>query len=141
MNQSSGFKRNNLAFFVLSRMRLTALLYGLFLLSLVGCNSIPQDPVIGMPTPKIAAIRFDSAFFAMDSLHFESDLAKLVQAYPQFSADYFNRILMRSSKKRLTACRKRPRPKAGIRLPAKFGSMSKRASKPHAMVGALKRSE
>jgi hypothetical protein len=35
----------------------------------------------------------------MDSLHFESDLAKLVQAYPQFSADYFNRILMRSSKK------------------------------------------
>jgi hypothetical protein len=80
-------------------MRLTALLYGLFLLSLVGCNSIPQDPVIGMPTPKIAAIRFDSAFFAMDSLHFESDLAKLAQAYPQFSADYFNRILMRSSKK------------------------------------------
>jgi hypothetical protein len=44
-------------------------------------------------------IRFDSAFFAMDSLHFESDLAKLVQQYPQFSEDYFNRILMLSPKK------------------------------------------
>jgi hypothetical protein len=55
--------------------------------------------VIGTPTPKIAAIRFDSAFFAMDSLHFEADLTKLVQAYPQFSADYFDRILMLSLKK------------------------------------------
>jgi hypothetical protein len=80
-------------------MRITALLYGLGLLCLVGCNSITQDPVIGTPTPKIAAIRFDSAFFAMDSLHFEADLAKLVQAYPQFSEDYFDRILMLSSKK------------------------------------------
>jgi len=35
----------------------------------------------------------------MDSLHFESDLAKLVQQYPQFSEDYFDRILMLSSKK------------------------------------------
>jgi len=35
----------------------------------------------------------------MDSLHFESDLAKLVQQYPQFSEDYFNRILMLSPKK------------------------------------------
>jgi len=80
-------------------MRLTALLYGLVLLSLVGCNSTPQDPVAGMPTPKIAILRFDSAFFAMDSLHFEADLAKLVRAYPQFSADYFDRILMLSPKK------------------------------------------
>ena len=80
-------------------MRLTAFFYGLLLLSLVGCNSTPQDPLIGTPTPKIAAIRFDSAFFAMDSLHFEADLAKLVRAYPQFSEDYFNRILMLSTKK------------------------------------------
>jgi hypothetical protein len=80
-------------------MRLTSLLYGLAVISLIGCNSIPQDPVIGMPTPKIEAIRFDSAFFTMDSLHFEADLAKLVQAYPQFSADFFNRILMLSSTK------------------------------------------
>jgi hypothetical protein len=80
-------------------MRLTAFLSGLMLLTLVGCNTAPQDPVVNIPTPKITTIRFDSAFFAMDSLHFESDLAKLVQAYPQFSADYFNQILMLSAKK------------------------------------------
>ena len=80
-------------------MRLTALIYGWIGLTLGACNTAPQDPAIYAPTPTIRAIRFDSAFFAMDTLHFESDLAKLVQAYPQFSSDYFNRILMLSSKK------------------------------------------
>jgi len=99
MYQRSVFKRNNLAFFVLSGMRFTALFYGLFGLALWGCNTPSEDPALFGPTPKIKEIRFDSAFFAMDSLHFELDLAKLVQQYPQFSADYFNRILMLSSKK------------------------------------------
>jgi hypothetical protein len=80
-------------------MRLTVLLYGLIGLALVGCKTTSQDPVFIGTTPKITEIRFDSAFFAMDSLHFESDLAKLVQAYPQFSEDYFSRILMMSTKK------------------------------------------
>lgn len=80
-------------------MRLTVLFYGLIGLALAGCNTATQDPALIGPTPKITEIRFDSAFFAMDSLHFESDLAKLVQEYPQFSEDYFNRILMMPSKK------------------------------------------
>ena len=80
-------------------MRLTALFYGWIGLTLGACNTAPQDPALDAPTTNIRAIRFDSAFFAMDSLDFESDLAKLVQAYPQFSEDYFNRILMLSSKK------------------------------------------
>ena len=80
-------------------MRLTVLFYGLFVLALWGCETPSEDPATFGPTPKITSIRFDSAFFAMDSLHFESDLAKLVQQYPQFSEDYFNRILMLSSKK------------------------------------------
>ncbi len=80
-------------------MRLTALIYGWIGLTLGACNLAPQDPAIYAPTTTIRAIRFDSAFFAMDTLNFESDLVKLVQAYPQFSADYFNRILMLSSKK------------------------------------------
>jgi hypothetical protein len=80
-------------------MRLTALFYGWIGLTLGACNTAPQDPALDAPTSNIRAIRFDSAFFAMDSLDFESDLAKLVQAYPQFSEDYFNRILMLSSKK------------------------------------------
>lgn len=80
-------------------MRITVLLFGLIGLSLAGCKMASEDPALIGPTPKITEIRFDSAFFAMDSLHFESDLAKLVQQYPQFSADYFNRILMLPSKK------------------------------------------
>ena len=80
-------------------MRTTVLLYGLIGLALAGCSSSTQDPAQLVPIPKLTEIRFDSAFFAMDSLHFESDLAKLVQQYPQFSEDYFNRILMLSSKK------------------------------------------
>ena len=80
-------------------MRITVLLYGLMGLALAGCSSPTQDPAQLGPTPRLTEIRFDSAFFAMDSLHFESDLAKLVQQYPQFSEDYFNRILMLSPKK------------------------------------------
>lgn len=80
-------------------MRITVLLYGLIGLALAGCSGPVQDPAQLGPSPRLTEIRFDSAFFAMDSLHFESDLAKLVQQYPQFSEDYFNRILMLSSKK------------------------------------------
>ena len=80
-------------------MRITVLLYGLIGLALTGCSSPNEDPAQLGPTPKMTEIRFDSAFFTMDSLHFESDLAKLVQQYPQFSEDYFNRILMLSPKK------------------------------------------
>jgi hypothetical protein len=80
-------------------MRINVLLYGLIGLALAGCSSPAQDPAELAPSPKMTEIRFDSAFFAMDSLHFESDLAKLVQQYPQFSEDYFDRILMLSSKK------------------------------------------
>jgi hypothetical protein len=80
-------------------MRITLLLYGLIALALAGCSSPAQDPAGLAPTPKMTEIRFDSAFFAMDTLNFESDLAKLVQQYPRFSEDYFNRILMLSSKK------------------------------------------
>lgn len=82
-------------------MRITVLLYGLIGLALTGCSSPNEDPAQLGPTPKMTEIRFDSAFFAMDSLHFESDLAKLVQQYPQFSEDYFNRILMLSPKRSL----------------------------------------
>ena len=79
-------------------MRITVLLYGLIGLALAGCSSPAQDPAQLGPTPKLTEIRFDSTFFAMDSLHFESDLVKLVKQYPQFSEDYFNRILMMPSK-------------------------------------------
>jgi hypothetical protein len=80
-------------------MRLTTLWYGWIGLILIGCQTTPQDPAVSATIPKMTTIRFDSAFFSMDTLHFESDLAKLVQQYPEFSADYFNQILMLSPKK------------------------------------------
>ena len=68
-------------------MRINVLLYGWIGLALAGCSSPAQDPAELAPSPRLTEIRFDSAFFAMDTLHFESDLAKLVQQYPQFSED------------------------------------------------------
>ncbi len=80
-------------------MRLTALFYGLIYLALGACNTTSQDPASNAPKPTITELHFDSAFFAMDTLHFQASLAKLIQQYPQFSADYFDRILMMPPKK------------------------------------------
>jgi hypothetical protein len=99
MSQRSVFKGKNLAFFVLSGMRLTALFYSLISIALVSCTDTPQDPALAAPKPVMTELHFEDAFFGMDTLHFEESLEKLVQTYPQFSDDYFNRILMMSPKK------------------------------------------
>jgi hypothetical protein len=80
-------------------MRLTALFYISISIALVACTGTSQDPASTAPKPAIPELHFEEAFFTMDTLHFEESLAKLVQAYPEFSADYFNRILMMSPKK------------------------------------------
>lgn len=66
---------------------------------IASCKGPAQDPAITAPKPSIQELHFEDAFFALDSLNFEAGLASLIQKYPQFSADYFNRILMLSPQK------------------------------------------
>ncbi len=80
-------------------MRISPLFIGLLCLALWSCKTPSQDPASNAPKPNITELRFDSAFFAMDTLNFEASLSQLIQQYPQFSADYFDRILMLSPKK------------------------------------------
>lgn len=65
----------------------------------MACKAPVKDPAATAPQPTIHVVHFEEAFFAMDTLHFEASLAKLVKKYPQFSADYFDRILMMSPEK------------------------------------------
>ncbi len=80
-------------------MRSISFIYLVMTMALVSCGSPANDPASVAPTPSIKELHFEDAFFAMDTLHFEASLAKLVQKYPAFSDDYFNRILMMSPQK------------------------------------------
>lgn len=80
-------------------MRFTALFYLLMSIGLIACQRSNQDPASAAPKPSIKEHHFEDAFFAMDTLHFEASMAQLVKQYPQFSADYFSRILMLSPQK------------------------------------------
>jgi hypothetical protein len=63
---------------------------------LVTCEGPTRDQANNAPKPSIQVIHFEDAFFGMDSLRFKEALAKLVQQYPSFASDYFDRILMQS---------------------------------------------
>jgi len=63
---------------------------------LVACEGPTRDQANNAPKPSIQVIHFEDAFFGMDSLRFKEALAKLVQQYPSFASDYFDRILMQS---------------------------------------------
>ncbi len=80
-------------------MRSISFIYLVMTMALVSCGSPANDPASAAPAPSIKELHFEDAFFAMDTLNFETSLAKLVQKYPAFSADYFNRILMMSPQK------------------------------------------
>lgn len=68
-------------------------------MAMVSCKGPIQDPAETAPKPSVTEVHFEDAFFGIDTLHFEAGLASLTQKYPQFSADYFNRILMMSPQK------------------------------------------
>ncbi len=64
----------------------------------MSCGGPIEDPASAAPNPVIQELHFEEAFFKLDTLNFEAGLANLVQRYPAFSDDYFNRILMMSPK-------------------------------------------
>ncbi|MEY4279178.1 MAG: hypothetical protein RL377_1182 [Bacteroidota bacterium] len=63
------------------------------------CQQAPKDPAKALPKYELSWEKFDSAFFAMDTLHMASSVVALNQRYPQFGPDFFSKILMLNSNK------------------------------------------
>ena len=58
------------------------------------CNSVNNDPASRAPYFQVKVERFDSAFFAIDTLHTKAELQKLINTYPDFGKDFINKILL-----------------------------------------------
>ncbi len=69
------------------------LLVGMAFLSL-GCGGVSKDPAKNAPNFTLQVVRFDSAFFGMDTLHISKEVANLKTKYPSFAEDFFTKILM-----------------------------------------------
>ena len=60
----------------------------------VGCNYASKDPAAQSPLYQVHIVRFDSAFFSMDTTHTKIEIQKILKAYPSFGPDFITRILM-----------------------------------------------
>jgi hypothetical protein len=69
------------------------------ILLITACQSRQNDPVNGLPKYELQWVKFDSAFFAMDTVHLKASIDVLYQKYPQFAPDFFAKILMLNSSK------------------------------------------
>jgi len=70
------------------------ILAALLVLSLVACNHHDNKPDLsGIHVDDIHIVRFDTAFFDLDSNHIESGLFQLNQRYPFFTQDFVANIL------------------------------------------------
>ena len=67
------------------------------ILFISGCGLNSQDPAKNAANFEIKIQRFDSAFFAMDTLHIKKSVTKLLEQYPGFGIDFFNKVLMLKS--------------------------------------------
>ena len=65
-----------------------------FILFLLGCQPTQHDPASTAPKYSVQVLRFDSAFFAMDTIHTANSVASLLAKYPNFGNDFFAKILM-----------------------------------------------
>jgi hypothetical protein len=74
-------------------MRIHSFWLGLSICFFFACSSKHNDPIEGQAIPLIPVQRFDTAFFAMDTNQISRGIASLYERYPQFSADYFSKIL------------------------------------------------
>lgn len=94
MRQSSVFKRNKLAFFVISQMKLKRYVIVPFVLFVLACGTNSQDPAKNAPVFSLKVERFDSAFFSMDTVRTKQSIANLIKQYPNFAPEFFAKILM-----------------------------------------------
>ena len=66
-------------------------------LFLSGCGFSSDDSAKNAANFEIKIQRFDSAFFAMDTLHMKKSVTKLLEQYPGFGIDFLNKVLMLKS--------------------------------------------
>jgi hypothetical protein len=62
-----------------------------------GCGFNSQDPAKNAANFEIKIQRFDSAFFAMDTIHMKKSVTQLLAQYPGFGIDFLNKVLMLKS--------------------------------------------
>ena len=74
-------------------MRIISFWLALSLCFLMSCTSKQNDPIEGQVIQPIVVKRFDTAFFAIDTNHISQGIAGLYKNYPNFSSDFFNRLL------------------------------------------------
>lgn len=78
-------------------MRKLQIILFIGILLVTACQSCQNDPVNGLPKYELKWVKFDSAFFAMDTVHLKASIDVLNQKYPQFAPDFFSKILMLNS--------------------------------------------
>lgn len=61
---------------------------------LIGCSNKNNDPAANAPAVQIPIVRFDDAFFNMDTNQMAVGIKALYDKYPLFSNDFFGNILM-----------------------------------------------
>ena len=66
---------------------------GVSLCFFFACTNKPKDPIEGQQIKPISVQQFDDAFFAIDTNHLGASIATLYKNYPDFSGDFFNRLL------------------------------------------------
>jgi hypothetical protein len=67
-----------------------------FLLLIESCSS-NSDPAKNVSNFEIKIQRFDSAFFAIDTLQTKKSITKLLKQYPGFTIDFLHKVLMLKS--------------------------------------------
>jgi hypothetical protein len=67
------------------------------LLFISGCGLNSQDPAKNAANFEIKIQRFDSAFFAMDTMQIKKSITKLLAQYPGFGIDFIQKVLMLKS--------------------------------------------
>lgn len=60
---------------------------------MLACSTKPKDPIDGQKIEPILVQRFDEAFFALDTNNLGNGITDLYKNYPEFSNDFFSRIL------------------------------------------------
>jgi hypothetical protein len=78
-------------------MRYTVIAFIPVLLFISGCGFNSQDPAKNAAHFEIKIQRFDSAFFAMDTMQIKKSITKLLEQYPGFGIDFLQKVLMLKS--------------------------------------------